>query len=374
LGRWYDVYAFRIGEPERRRVAILFNDITGRKRVEEALRESEERFRGFAENSADVLWIADANTAQLEYLSPAFEPMWGQARDEVMGNVERWIDLVHPEDRERALGAMPRLLLGETVSIDYRIVRPDGGLRWIRDVGFPIRDENGAIRRVAGVAQEITKDKQAEERQMLLLAELQHRVRNILAVVRSIARRTSETSKTVADYAAHLDGRLNALARTQAMVTRNPAAGVDLEYLVAEELIAHGGHEGEQVQISGPKVRLRPKAAETFGLAMHELATNATKYGALTKPDGRIDVRWRVDRDGDGSKMRLDWMETGASGLPAKPRRKGFGAELLERTLAYELGATTSLTFASDGCRCTIDLPLTDRVAILEDVANPELR
>src|SRR3712207_9087536 len=112
----------------------------------------------------------------------------------------------------------------------------------------------------------------------MLLAELQHRVRNTLAVVRSIARRTGETSDTVEDYAMHLDGRLNAFARTQAMVTRNPSAGVDLETLVAEELNSYHAREGGQLRISGPPLRLCTKAAETFSLAVHELATNAVKY------------------------------------------------------------------------------------------------
>src|SRR3712207_5418388 len=124
----------------------------------------------------------------------------------------------------------------------------------------------------------------------MLLAELQHRVRNTLAVVRSIARRTGETSTTVEDYAMHLDGRLNAFARTQALVTRDPEAGVDLEYLVADELLAYHAKEADQVRISGPPIRLQPKAAETLGLAVHELATNAVKHGALRARQGRVEV------------------------------------------------------------------------------------
>src|SRR3712207_1903194 len=141
----------------------------------------------------------------------------------------------------------------------------------------------------------------------MLLAELQHRVRNTLAVVRSIARRTAETSASVEDYAMHLDGRLNAFARTQAILTRNPAAGVDLAYIIAEELLSYDAHEGRQVSISGPSVRLQPAAAETFALAVHELATNAVKYGALSSPEGRIGVHWRYADAASPPQLTFQW-------------------------------------------------------------------
>lgn len=467
-------------------------DAVGRARAEAALRESEARFRSFAENSADVLWIIDARTRRLEYLSPAFEQIWGEPRDRILDELGRWAELVHPDDREQAVRILPRLLAGEAATIEYRIVRAsDGAVRSIRDAGFPIRDEYGQVRRAAGFAQDITEQRQAERRidksehrlrslvegipqlvwratengewawsspqwsaytglseeesrafgwlealhpddrvmamaawrqarasqsfeveyrirhaatdrhrwfttratpvredgqivewlgtstdvdelrglqehQKLLLAELQHRVRNTLAVVRSIARRTAQTSETVDDYTAHFDSRLNAFARTQAMVTRNPAAGVDLAFLVAEELVAHGARDGEQVSISGPKVRLQPKPAQTFGLAVHELASNAVKHGALISDHGHVDVRWRIEaREAEASPyLVFGWRERAACAVASVPRRKGFGTELLERVLTYELGARTSLSFAAEGFRCTIEVPLTSRIVV----------
>jgi PAS domain S-box-containing protein len=471
------------------------SDMTPRRAAQERLRESEERFRSFAEASADVLWIMDAASSQLEYLSPAFEAMWGEPRDAVLADIGRWAELVHPEDRERALQGLPRLLRGEVESFvaDYRIVRPsDGATRWIRDTGFLIRDPAGAVRRVGGIAQDVSESREAadraraseerlralvegipqmvwraadggewtwsspqwhaatglseeasrghgwlaalhpddregamaawaradatgafaadyrlrrlpegryrwfqtraapmldpagevvewlgtstdvddlrslQERQRLLLAELQHRVRNTLGVVRSIARRTAVTSASVEEYAMHLDGRLNAFARTQSMVTRDPIAGVDLGVMVAEELLAHSAHEGERIRIDGPSVRFQAKAAETIGLAVHELATNAVKHGSLSVPNGRIEVTWRVEK-GDGAapaRLRFSWKETGIRAPPIAPPRRGFGAELLERTLSYELKAKTQLAFEPNGLRCTIDLPLSSHVAI----------
>jgi two-component sensor histidine kinase len=208
---------------------------------------------------------------------------------------------------------------------------------------------------------DVTVIARAEERQHLLLAELQHRVRNTLGVVRSIARRSAETSTSVEDYASHLDGRLNAFARTQAMVTRDPEGGVDLEYLVVEELLGYNAREGEQLRVSGPPVRFQPKAAETFALAIHELATNAIKYGALSQPSGRVDVSWCVDDARDPTRLIFDWQERGGPDV-APPRRKGFGTELLERTMAFELKAESTLTFDASGFRCIIAIPLTRRV------------
>ncbi|CAO4144658.1 PAS domain S-box protein [Methylorubrum aminovorans] len=157
------------------RVAGVFNvaqETTGRVRAAAGLVESEERFRSFAENSADVLWIADPDGGRLEYLSPAYERVWGDRRDLVMGDLGRWASLVHPDDRGRAFAAMPRLLAGETHTVEYRIVRPDGGgVRHIRDTGFPIRDGAGRLRRLGGIAQDVTEEHAREEELERRIAE-----------------------------------------------------------------------------------------------------------------------------------------------------------------------------------------------------------
>jgi two-component system CheB/CheR fusion protein len=207
---------------------------------------------------------------------------------------------------------------------------------------------------------DVTAITRAEERQRLLLAELQHRVRNTLGVVRSIARRSAETSSTVEEYSTHLDGRLNAFARTQALVTRDPEGGVDLEYLVVEELLAYNAREGEQMRVSGPAVRFQPKAAETFALAIHELATNALKYGALGQPSGRLEISWRIDEAADPTQLLFEWRERGGPPV-ALPARKGFGSELLERTLAFDLKGRTTMSFNATGLQCQITIPLTKR-------------
>lgn len=254
-----------------------------------------------------------------------------------------------------------RRVLRTLAAAERELAEPETGTRYIVRI-LPYRSVENYIAGVVITFVDVTAITRAEERQRLLLTELQHRVLNTLGVIRSISRRSAETSTTVEEYAMHLDGRLNAFARTQALVTRDPEAGVDLEYLVAEELFAYRAHEDKKVQISGPAIRLNPNAAETLGLAIHELATNAVKYGALSEPAGRVSVSWQMSRDGDGSKLTFSWQESNGPTPDGAPSRRGFGTELLERTLAYELKAQTKLEFEPRGLICTIEVPLTSRV------------
>jgi two-component system CheB/CheR fusion protein len=252
-----------------------------------------------------------------------------------------------------------RWVLRTLASAERELTAPESGSRYIVRM-LPYRSIDNFIAGVVITFIDVTAIMRAEERQRLLLTELQHRVRNTLGVVRSIVRRSAENSSTVEDYAAHLDGRLNAFARTQSLVVRDPESGVDLEYLVVEELHAYNAREGERVDVSGPTVRLQPKAAETIALAIHELATNAIKYGALSEPSGRIEIVWRIE-SADPVELVFEWRENGGPSV-APPQRKGFGTELLERTLAFELNGRTTLTFSPSGVHCRIVVPLNRRV------------
>ncbi|MBR0834403.1 PAS domain-containing protein [Bradyrhizobium manausense] len=252
-----------------------------------------------------------------------------------------------------------RRVLRTLASAEHELTAPDSGTRYIVRI-LPYRSIDNFIAGVVVTFIDVTAITRAEERQRLLLAELQHRVRNTLGVVRSIARRSAETSSTVEEYSAHLDGRLNAFARTQALVTRDPEGGIDLEYLVVEELLAYNAREGEQMRVSGPAVRFQPKAAEIFALAIHELATNALKYGALGAPSGRLEISWCIEAAAGVPQLLFEWRERGGPPV-AQPARKGFGTELLERTLAFDLKGQTTISFDATGLRCRIAIPLSKR-------------
>ena len=166
----------------------------------------------------------------------------------------------------------------------------------------------------------------------------------------------------LAGFSAACTARASAKApMVRAAVTRDPTAGIDLGLLVADTLLAATARESDQVSIEGPQLGLQPKAAETMGLAIHELATNAVKYGALSVPEGKIAISWKIAEEGDDRTLLFEWEESGLSDLPSSPRRTGFGTELVQRTLAYELDATIDRQFNPWGVRYLIKLPMVER-------------
>lgn len=187
-------------------------------------------------------------------------------------------------------------------------------------------------------------------------SSFRHQVRNALATLRVVIRRSAETSTAVEDYAAHLEGRFDALLRSQAFTSWS-REGVDLYTLVADEMLAHAVQQGNKADIEGPDVRLPAKTAEIIGLALHELMTNAVKFGAMTQPEGRIRVAWTVDA-GEPNILTLSWTESGLSGLDTRPTFRGFGSEVLHGMLPHQLEARARVDFQVDGLRCEITMPL----------------
>lgn len=230
--------------------------------------------------------------------------------------------------------------------------------RWHQTRAVPSRDERGRIVEWLGTSNDVEELRRLQRHQQTLLGELQHRVRNTLAVVRSIARRTAETSDSVEEMSSHLQGRLGAFSRVQGMVTRSSEAGIDLATIIGEELLAHAEREGERLKIEGPDIALKPRPAETLSLAVHELTTNAIKYGAFCADSGRLAVRWRRVRLDGSERLEFSWEESGLDGIDTAPERQGFGLELLTRTLPYELRADSKVDFRPQGLRFTLSMPL----------------
>jgi len=190
---------------------------------------------------------------------------------------------------------------------------------------------------------------QADERQRFF--DVQRQVRGLLAVVRSIVRRMAESSPSVEDFAGHLEGRLGALARVQGLLLRAPEAAVDLEELVRAEFLAQATPD-EQFEVGGPRIALNASQAGTIGLALHELATNSIKFGALTSPRGRVRVEWT--RSGESpDRATLDWRERVENVIPAATYQ-GFGFELIANTLPYELEGTSSIVLHPSGLQCSV--------------------
>lgn len=475
----------RDGEGRAIRLRGAHVDVTDQKQAQAAWRESDERFRQFGEASQDVIWIRDAETLQWQYLTPAFEDIYGLSRREALegDNFRSWLDLIVFDDRAGAMTNIQRVREGEHVTFEYRVRRPiDGAIRWLRNSDFPIMDETGRVRLVGGIGHDLTELRETEarlqtlmqgipqlvwradelglwtwaspqwtgftgqsaedsldfgwlamvhpddraparaawseararggfevecrirnaessayrwfqtraapvrdesgmivewlgtstdihdlrdlqERQKILVAELQHRTRNLMAVVRSMSEKTARSSPDLADFRTRFSDRIDALSRVQGLLSRlDDHDRVTFDELIEAELRVIADHP-DQISLSGPAgVRLRSSTVQTLAMALHELATNALKYGALAQPSGRLKIAWSVEQDpGDASPwLHIDWRETGVAMPPpgSPPAGTGQGRELIERALPYQLQARTTYRLGPDGVHCTIAMSI----------------
>ncbi len=466
-----------------------------RARAEAAARASEELLRQFGEASQDVLWIRDAATFQWEYLTPAFETIYGLDRAAALSgdNMAGWAELIVPEDRDRAIDDIRRVRDGEWVTFEYRIRRPsDGTIRWLRDTDFPIKDETGYVAHIGGIGHDVTELKATEaalaeaqlrqealiegmpqlvwraidgghwtwassqwtaytgqagtashdwgwlevvhpddrklareawataierggiaveyrvrhapsgsnrwfqsratpvrsadgvivewlgtstdieelralqERQRILVDELQHRTFNLMGMVRSMADATVRSSVGLDDFKKRFRDRIDGLARVQRLLSRlKEGDRVLFDELIRSELSATGAltDDGGRITLDGPTdVALRSGTVQTVALAIHELITNAVKYGALKQPAGHLHVQWRLEPDTatGGSWLCIDWAETGVdmSAAQAGSHGTGQGRALIEEALPYQLQARTTYVLAPDGVKCSIALPV----------------
>lgn len=262
------------------------------------------------------------------------------------------------------------MLRGEVVrpEVDF-VTEMDGEERWIRVSAVPLMRE-GKVTGGVIVTHDATEAKANADHLQVLVAELQHRTRNLIAVVRSLAERTIAGSDSLSHFAAKFGARLGALGRVQGLLSRlTDGERITFDALLRAELSAHAALDDERTRVTlrGPSgVKLRFSTVQTLALALHELATNADKYGALAQPDGRLAVRWRVERGEDGNRrIHVDWRESGVV-MPspgAVAPGGGYGRELIERVLPYQLKARTTYELAPEGVHCTITLRIANDVA-----------
>ncbi|WP_222184340.1 PAS domain-containing protein [Geminicoccus harenae] len=325
-----------------------------------------DRLRAGCDAIPQPVWQADAAGAWT-WANRCWQSLTGQPREASAG--AGWLDAVHPDDRARVGDALGEARNTGRFEADLRLWQAaERRHRWSRLRAEPLADGAGAPAGWIGIAGDIDDLRGRQERQQHLMEQLQHQLRNTLAVVRSIARRTAESATNLQDLAAHLDGRIGALARVQAAVTRFPGRGADLQGLIDEELLASHVRQSSRLQVAGPPVRLKGKAAEALGLAIHELVTNALEHGALFRPDGRITVSWSVDAAGPDGRLHFVWEEL--SGGSPQPGPEGFGMLQLKRGLVYELRAEVAVDFRADGIRCDLHIPLSAGIVPDDDASG----
>ena len=265
--------------------------------------------------------------------------------------------LIVPEDWESLQIGMQSLLQhGHPHQAEFRVRRPDGELRWCASTAAASLDEGGGkVIRVSGVTMDITERKQAEERQTLLAREVDHRAKNAMAIVQSIVRLTK--ASTIANYISIIEGRINALSRAHVLLSHSRWQGADLDKIVDEELAPYRSTHAERLSILGPKVLLAPTKAQTLALALHELAANAAKYGALSSATGKLALRWEVQDDA----LIIHWHES-AGPQTQKPAATGFGTQIITGSVERQLGGKTKFEWLATGLRCTLTVPLGERV------------
>jgi PAS domain S-box-containing protein len=329
-----------------------------------SLEQGDERLRLIVENAlSHAIYVIDPNGVVTDWSNGA-AAVFGFSREEIEG---RDGDILFtPEDRDKGEPEKERHIAEATGKADdiRWHMRKDGARIFIEGVSTALRDSQGRLTGFLKIGQDVTERRSGEERQRLLLWELQHRVRNILAMIRAVARRTSVTADSVEDYAQHLEGRIDAMARTQAILTRNPGQGADLQEIVEAELLSAAA-QASRYRLEGPEVALEPRTAEVLTLAVHELATNAIKYGTLALGRGELSVNWEIEERAGEPWLSFSWRETGVPDV-SQPGREGFGTELITRRIPYELGGTGTLQACTDGVLARIEFPLRRRASILE--------
>jgi PAS domain S-box-containing protein len=317
------------------------------------LRESERRLE-LALNAGQMgAWEWDIASGRVIW-TPSLEIVHGLEPGSFGGRYEDFASGIHPEDAEAVQEEVRRKIVeGGDYHLVYRQLR-GGETRWLEAFGICIPGPDGKTAKVAGVCMNITDRKRAEMERDLLVAELSHRVKNTLATVISIARQSFSRNKSIEEARRSFDGRIQALAQTHGRLADGNWSGVSLRAILADEFAPYRREDGANVRLSGPDVTLNPKAAVVLGMAVHELATNAAKYGALASREGAVSVSWQVEGEGD---LLIRWAEDGGPPV-SPPRRSGFGRLLLERALAADLRGKAQLDFAPEGIRCDVRLPL----------------
>jgi len=239
------------------------------------------------------------------------------------------------------------------------MARREGEPHWLLLRGRAAYDDEGRAIRMAGVSLDITERKMGEERQRLMVAELNHRVKNSLATVQSIAIQLGRMAPDIGAFQAAFLQRIVALARIHDLLSSVSWKGAQLAGVLQQTLAPHVAADGrdERVRLGGPSVQLGPNAAVTLTMAFHELATNAAKYGALSAEGGRVEVTWRADDPEAPRLIDLEWREIGGPKV-AEPTRRGFGTHFIERGVAREFDGTVDLSFEPTGLVCRLRIPL----------------
>jgi PAS domain S-box-containing protein len=347
-------------------------DISERKKAELALDERTVQL-ALATKAARVGSYTYNTDSDVMHVSEGYAVLHGLPEGTVETTRSVWRARAHPEDLVR-VEEVQRQAFHKQLSefgIEYRISR-SGESRWIESRSFISYNPNGSPRRVIGINIDVTERKRAEDQQRVLVAELDHRVKNVLATVSAIVTQTQDAGGSTVDFVAALDSRIKSLARAHELLSQSRWSGVSLAEIAWCEFAPYSA---DNVECSGPNVTLKAEAAQAMAMVLHELTTNAAKYGAFSDRTGRVLLRWRWLENGSQGRLAIEWREIGGPPVLA-PQQSSYGTTIIRELIPFEFGGTVELTFPGDGVRCRIEIPAewVSRAAPLINEAQVRLR
>lgn len=331
---------------------VTFVDISDRKRNEEA----QAQLAAIVASSQDAIISYDLNCVVTSWNTSA-ENLLGHTRAEAMGQpISGLFKAVQPDDWPRMLA---RLVAGEQIAhFEGTGTAKSGRAVELSVTVSPVKRPDGTIAGASAVARDISERRAAERKSALLLSELDHRVKNILAIVSAVVTQTAASSPELANFAEKLGGRVRAIAKAHSLLTQTDHGEVSLQKVILTELEPYDRGDGN-VTVTGCDVAMTPKAGLGMAMALHELLSNAAKYGALSTAKGHVRIKMDQHDGPDGAMLRLVWSETGGPAVK-RPTHRGFGTTLIEQTLVYDFDAVIDRKFLPSGLRCTFVIPLTE--------------
>jgi PAS domain S-box-containing protein len=331
-------------------LAALFAE---RRQHEAALAESEARLQEALTAGAVTTFVWDIRTGSSQRSANAAQILGFDPRQTFSSS--NFLSQVHPDDRER-FKALVRGVNPErpVYTVTFRLTHPDSREVWLEETAKAEFDAVGRLVRLKGLTLDVTARKRSEDQQSLLIAALDHRVKNLLARVAVVAKDTRQGSGSLDEYVQALDRRIQSMADAHALLSQNRWVGVDLAELVHRQLAPNA--TDANATISGPNVTLTVAATQALAIVLHELVTNAAKYGALSTPHGRVEVSWSCGPGEDAANLSIAWREIGGPAVAASPACR-YGVRIIRDLIAHELGGSVDLAFASDGVCCKIEIP-----------------
>jgi len=332
-----------------------------RMRLEQRLRDSEHRYRGAVITGRLAAWETDMVTRTRIWTEEGMA-LFGldlpDGRGQVGGDDDEFKRSLHPEDRYMVAEFHKTADKEDFYPAEYRIIRPDGAMLWVSGRGRVLaRGPDGRALRVANIVVDITDRKKSEEHVQLLMREISHRAKNLLAVVQAIAGQTVRTAGSLEMFEKRFAQRLQGLAASHDLLVHENWRGAPLADLARQQLAPFAEEGSYRLASSGPDVVLTASAAQTVGLALHELATNAIKYGAWSVPAGQVTLEWAFDDKAGQPQLRLRWIERGGPPVE-RPTRKGFGHVVIENMVAQSVDGEVHVDYNPKGMRWTLSIPI----------------